>query len=94
MQLKIYVFSVDFYSGKYEIFVFVIVQECDWRRGYVCGTMAALDVPDTKEAVTTFWEGEIVDNINHSFMTSKVRNGKEARATVVMANGQKKSLWD
>ncbi|CAD7700270.1 unnamed protein product, partial [Ostreobium quekettii] len=37
--------------------------------GYVCGTMKAHVSPQSP--VVTFWEGEIVDNHNHSFFTNK-----------------------
>lgn len=49
----------------------VRVQGCDMERGYVCGVMEALNVPTAESKVMTFWEGEIVDNVNHTFYTSK-----------------------
>ena len=33
--------------------------------------MEALNLPIAKSSVTTFWEGEIVDNVNYSFFTRK-----------------------
>lgn len=49
----------------------VRVQGCDMERGYVCGVMEALNVPTAESKVMTFWEGEVVDNVNHNFYTSK-----------------------
>lgn len=44
----------------------------DMRRGVCCGMMEARDVPGQKAgSVTTFWEGQIVDNINHGFFTGR-----------------------
>lgn len=47
------------------------LQEVNWRTGYVCGSMRAENVPQAKTPVVTFWEGDIIDNVNHSFITSK-----------------------
>lgn len=33
--------------------------------------MRAENVPQAKTPVVTFWEGDIIDNVNHSFVTSK-----------------------
>ena len=33
--------------------------------------MRAENVPQAKTPVVTFWEGDIIDNVNHSFITSK-----------------------
>eukprot|EP01024_Parvocaulis_polyphysoides_P055257 TRINITY_DN5639_c0_g1_i2.p2 TRINITY_DN5639_c0_g1~~TRINITY_DN5639_c0_g1_i2.p2 ORF type:complete len:103 (-),score=7.47 TRINITY_DN5639_c0_g1_i2:31-339(-) len=40
-------------------------------RGYVCGMMRAVNVPGASGPILTFWEGEIIDNINHTFQTQK-----------------------
>ncbi len=45
------------------------MQGLDWSRGYVCGTMEALNVPGAKSPIVTFWEGHVVDNVNHTFYT-------------------------
>ena len=37
--------------------------------GYVCGTMSAF--VKNNAPVETFWEGEIIDNKNHTFRTDK-----------------------
>lgn len=37
---------------------------------YICGTMCASDVPEAPSPVATFFEGEIIDNVNHSFYTA------------------------
>lgn len=47
------------------------MQEVNWDTGYVCGSMRAENVPQAKTPVVTFWEGDIIDNVNHSFVTSK-----------------------
>ena len=48
-----------------------LVQEVNLDTGYVCGSMRAENVPQAKTPVVTFWEGDIIDNVNHSFITSK-----------------------
>ena len=47
------------------------MQEVNLETGYVCGSMRADNVPQAKTPVVTFWEGDIIDNVNHSFITSK-----------------------
>uniref|UniRef100_A0A7N0V3J1 Glucose-induced degradation protein 4 homolog n=1 Tax=Kalanchoe fedtschenkoi TaxID=63787 RepID=A0A7N0V3J1_KALFE len=49
----------------------VRIQGCDLERGYLCGTMEALNVPMADTPVITFWEGEIVDTKNFTFYTGK-----------------------
>uniref|UniRef100_A0A7N0VEA7 Glucose-induced degradation protein 4 homolog n=1 Tax=Kalanchoe fedtschenkoi TaxID=63787 RepID=A0A7N0VEA7_KALFE len=49
----------------------VRIQGCDLDRGYLCGTMEALNVPMADTPVITFWEGEIVDTKNFTFYTGK-----------------------
>lgn len=39
--------------------------------GHLCGTLEAYNIPDSERPVTTFFEGEIVDNVNHTFFTSE-----------------------
>eukprot|EP00891_Asterochloris_glomerata_P002967 jgi/Astpho2/2967/Aster-03288 len=51
--------------------VVVTVQECNLETGYICGSMLAENVPRAKAPVITFWEGDIIDNMNSSFITSK-----------------------
>lgn len=46
-------------------------QELDRGRGRVAGSMWAENVPHAKCPVVTFWEGEVVDDANHSFITAK-----------------------
>lgn len=58
--------------------VVVRIQGIDLDRGYVCGTMEASNVPDSASPVITFWEGEVIDNRNHSFMTWKWEATKES----------------
>lgn len=40
------------------------IQQYDRGTGYVAGTMEARDVPEAPAPVTTFFEGEIVDNVS------------------------------
>lgn len=47
----------------------VEVQGTDFKRGTICGSMEALDVPKADSPVLTFWRGEIIDNINYFFRT-------------------------
>mmetsp|Transcript_4742 Transcript_4742/g.11862 ORF Transcript_4742/g.11862 Transcript_4742/m.11862 type:complete len:228 (+) Transcript_4742:219-902(+) len=47
------------------------VISCDMEASRICGTMDAMNVPHARSPVTTFWEGEIVDNVHHSFFTHK-----------------------
>ena len=46
------------------------IQQYDRERGYIAGTMCASDVPEAPAPVATFFEGEIIDNVNHSFYTA------------------------
>eukprot|EP00850_Spirogloea_muscicola_P016818 SM000139S00135 [mRNA] locus=s139:338000:339860:+ [translate_table: standard] len=67
-------------SAKEEAWrVFVRVQACDARAGYLCGSMEALAA---QTPVVTFWEGEIVDNQNHHFITNQweARRGPPLRS--------------
>jgi len=55
----------------------VRLQGCDLEHGYLCGSMEALNVPSAETPVVTFWEGEIVDNRNYTFLTGKWEATKE-----------------
>ncbi|KAL4448146.1 hypothetical protein ABPG75_005365 [Micractinium tetrahymenae] len=46
------------------------LQHYDPSSGYIAGTMEAANVPDALEPVCTFFEGEIIDNVNHTFYTA------------------------
>lgn len=37
----------------------------------MAGSMWAENVPHAKSPVVTYWEGEVVDDANHSFYTAK-----------------------
>lgn len=37
----------------------------------MAGSMWAENVPYAKSPVVTYWEGEVVDDANHSFFTAK-----------------------
>eukprot|EP01102_Stenamoeba_stenopodia_P000225 TRINITY_DN10193_c0_g1_i2.p1 TRINITY_DN10193_c0_g1~~TRINITY_DN10193_c0_g1_i2.p1 ORF type:complete len:226 (+),score=29.48 TRINITY_DN10193_c0_g1_i2:116-793(+) len=41
----------------------VVIQHCDFDNSYLCGTMEAVNVPNEKSSVLTFWEGEIIDTV-------------------------------
>ena len=47
------------------------LQEVDWARGYVAGSMTASQVPQAKAPITTFWEGEIVGCGGHRFHSAQ-----------------------
>ncbi|KAK4525425.1 hypothetical protein GAYE_SCF12G3333 [Galdieria yellowstonensis] len=49
--------------------VHVEIQDYIPEKGYICGTMEAIDVPRFDYPVITFWEGQIVDNIHYGFRT-------------------------
>jgi len=54
----------------------ITVEERDFSKGYVCGTMYANgfncnESSNEKSPVVTFWEGELIDNYNHFFYTQK-----------------------
>lgn len=42
----------------------VLLQFCDIQAGYLCGTMEAVNVPNEKSSVLTFWEGEIINDVD------------------------------
>ena len=46
-------------------------QDVNLEQGYLCGCMRAENVPHAQGPVVTFLEGEIIDNRNASFVTSK-----------------------
>jgi hypothetical protein len=57
--------------GKGEAWnVRVVIQSYDTAAGKLCGVMTARDVPEAVAPVVTFFQGEIVDNVNASFYTS------------------------
>eukprot|EP00879_Flechtneria_rotunda_P014555 GHRR01015210.1.p1 GENE.GHRR01015210.1~~GHRR01015210.1.p1 ORF type:complete len:507 (+),score=214.38 GHRR01015210.1:231-1751(+) len=47
----------------------VTVQDVDLSRGYVAGSMQAQDVPGLHSPIETFWEGQVIDDIHHTFHT-------------------------
>ena len=49
----------------------VRVHGVDLLRGRLFGTMEALNIPQASSPVVTAWEGEIIDNHNFTFVTSK-----------------------
>ncbi|GAX79125.1 hypothetical protein CEUSTIGMA_g6565.t1 [Chlamydomonas eustigma] len=49
----------------------VRIQGIDLSKGYVCGVMEATNIPQAASTVVTFWEGEVVDNMHHTFFTQK-----------------------
>lgn len=52
--------------------VSVRVQEIDLERGRCSGDMSASDCPPkAKNSISTHWEGEIIDGITHSFLSTK-----------------------
>ncbi|KAF9180569.1 hypothetical protein BGZ51_006099 [Haplosporangium sp. Z 767] len=49
----------------------VTISAVDYDAGMVYGLMEAMDVPMSTSNVVTFWEGEIIDFVNHTFWTRK-----------------------
>jgi len=47
--------------------VTVTIDSCNFATGEVLGSMFAYDVPGSEGLVTTYFEGEIIDNVNHTF---------------------------
>ncbi|QDZ21657.1 vacuolar import/degradation protein Vid24 [Chloropicon primus] len=50
----------------------ITVEERNFAKGYVCGTMYAKGFncgSGESEPVATFWEGQLIDNVNYSFYT-------------------------
>lgn len=45
----------------------VTIDSCNFATGEVLGSMVAYDVPGSAGVVTTYFEGEIIDNVNHTF---------------------------
>jgi len=60
--------------------VVVAVDQCDWGRGYVCGTMTAENVPHASAPVSTFFEGEIIGAGSHTFRTEDWGADRESDA--------------
>jgi hypothetical protein len=50
----------------------------DYGKGKVQGTMTALNVPGTKNAIVTCWEGEVVND-----RSACTRGGGQGRAVMV-----------
>jgi len=46
------------------------IQTVDFSRNRLSGTMTARNVPEAAAPVVTYFEGEIIDNVNSSFYTS------------------------
>lgn len=53
----------------------VQIHEYDMETGYLCGTMESTVVNDL--SAITFWEGEIIDNRNFTFLTKKWKANKK-----------------
>lgn len=49
----------------------VQIHDCDFHSGFICGTIEATDVPSAKSPILTYWEGEILNNHTHTFVTGK-----------------------
>jgi len=54
----------------------VIIQSCDFDTGYICGTMEAMNVPQEKTSVLTFWEGEVIDDMSKFWTKQWNASGK------------------
>jgi hypothetical protein len=51
--------------------VFLQIQGLDPKSGKLYGRMEAPNIPSMSREVITFWEGEIIDHVSHSFYTRK-----------------------
>lgn len=60
-----------FGGHKEEWEVRVTINSVDLETGTIIGLMEALNVPATATTVVTYWEGEIIDFINHTLWTGK-----------------------
>lgn len=49
----------------------VVVHSLDQSTGTIVGLMEALNVPVASSTVVTYWEGEVVDFVNHNLWTRK-----------------------
>ncbi|CAG8644595.1 16421_t:CDS:2, partial [Acaulospora morrowiae] len=49
----------------------VTVHYVNYKTGTVIGLMEALNVPSSSNTVVTYWEGEMIDFVNHSLWTDK-----------------------
>ncbi|CAG8584662.1 4853_t:CDS:2 [Ambispora gerdemannii] len=58
-------------SQREEWGVKVTIQYVDYKTGTAIGLMEALNVPSSNNKVVTYWEGEIIDLVNHSWWTNK-----------------------
>ncbi|CAG8714713.1 20746_t:CDS:2, partial [Gigaspora rosea] len=49
----------------------VTVHYVNYKTGTAIGLMEALNVPNSSNTVVTYWEGEMIDFVNHSLWTDK-----------------------
>ncbi|EFJ41026.1 hypothetical protein VOLCADRAFT_84241, partial [Volvox carteri f. nagariensis] len=57
------------------------IYSCDLSRGRVTGSMVAQNSPLAKRPIVTYFEGEIIDNINHIFWTGNKWGACPSRET-------------
>ncbi|CAG8464135.1 3773_t:CDS:2 [Acaulospora colombiana] len=58
-------------QGNEEWEVKVTFHYVNYKTGTVIGLMEALNVPSSSNTVVTYWEGEMIDFVNHSLWTDK-----------------------
>lgn len=46
-----------------------LLQDVDCSRGSLSGSMRAIDVDGAAGPIDTYWEGEIIDDVHHTFWT-------------------------
>lgn len=46
-----------------------LLQDVDYSRGSLSGSMRAIDVDGAAGPIDTYWEGEIIDDVHHTFWT-------------------------
>ncbi|CAG8480415.1 927_t:CDS:2 [Diversispora eburnea] len=58
-------------NEEWEVKVVNTVHYVNYKTGTAIGLMEALNVPSSSNTVVTYWEGEMIDFVNHSLWTDK-----------------------
>ena len=73
---EVYTVKPGFSMWLHNMHVYML-QEVNMETGQIAGTMRAENVPLASSPVITFWEGDIIDNTNNSFITSKWNTSRD-----------------